>query len=234
VSHGYDQINLKNSGLHGTVVFNTIQSAATPQSLAFYLGALFAVLKEALAESPSRRVHGEIAGFFAELDEAMAASPSLHMRLSRVGDDVTVYPAGAEMLDSALVNDNLRWLGDFPSSQKVFREALTMYMSGDRAKARNVADNLRVSIEQLLRGVLNNQKSLEKQSQELDRWLEAKGTHAELRQLFAQVLLGPYCTFQNDVAKHGVKELLPGELEFVIYQTGVFLRLIVQLAKGIR
>ncbi|NOY98382.1 MAG: hypothetical protein GXP40_04125, partial [Chloroflexi bacterium] len=82
-----------------------------------------------------------------------------------------------------------------------------------------------------LRKVLKNKKSLENQK-ELDSWLEMHGVHKQVRNLYGQLLFGPYTTLQNDVAKHGDEELLPDEVEYLIYLTGTFLRFIIQLSRS--
>jgi hypothetical protein len=145
---------------------------------------------------------------------------------------VYVIPAGAKELDEALVKDTLTWLGDPPSARKAFEQALEIYQHKDEAKYRNLIDNLRVSIEQVLRRILKNRKSLENQKDVLLKWLDQKCVHAQIRNLYNQLLFGPYSILQNDSAKHGDEKLSEIEIEYLIYLTGTFLRFLIQLEQA--
>ncbi len=69
-------------------------------------------------------------------------------------EDVIFFPAGAKLLDQALVNDNLDWLADYPESYDTFKNALTEI--GTKGKERHIVDNLRLSLELLFKAVLSS------------------------------------------------------------------------------
>jgi hypothetical protein len=139
------------------------------------------------------------------------------------------YPAGAKLLDQGTVNDVLAWLKNYPKVAKDFEEALKIYLDGDAAKYRNLLDNLRFALEQLLKEVLHNKKSLENQQKELLIWLNERGIHQEVVNLYNQLLFGQYCMYQNEAVKHN-EAFSHDEIEFMIYLTGTFMRLLLQLA----
>lgn len=164
------------------------------------------------------------------LREAIRISQSIGIRVARRGNRVTLYPAGAKLLDEKIVNENLVWLEGHPQVAKTFEEALKIYQSGDAAKYRNLLDNLRHSVEQLLKAVLKNQKPIEKQRDLLLPWLRSQGVHQQVVNMYCD-LLDRFALYQNDAVKHNEK-WVPAEVEFMIYLTGTFMRLLLQLENG--
>ena len=140
--------------------------------------------------------------------------------VTEIEEDVLFYPAGAKLLDEKLVNDNLYWLIKYPRSYETFKISLSEI--GVKGKERNVIDNLRLSFELLLKELLNNSKSLEKQQADLGQYLKAKKTSTEISNLFWQVL-DYYSKYQNDKAKHS-NNAQGDEVEFILYLTGTLIR----------
>lgn len=166
----------------------------------------------------------------ASLREAISLSSHVNISLVQHGDRVMLYPAGAKLLDDIAVNETLAWLEGFPTVAKHFEQALQIYQSKDTTKYRNLLDDLRVALEQLLRKLLNNQKPLEKQSANLSEWLTARGIHPQVVNLYGTLLFGQYRAYQNDAVKHDDKSS-PPEVEFMIYLTGTFIRFLLQVAQ---
>ncbi|MGA1133137.1 MAG: hypothetical protein ACO31I_12890, partial [Prochlorotrichaceae cyanobacterium] len=75
--------------------------------------------------------------------------------------------------------------------------------------------------------VLGNQRSLENQKAYLLNWLKDKGLHNQVVNLYEK-LLSTYQIYQNDAVKHNEAFSLD-EVEFMIYLTGNFMRLILKL-----
>lgn len=170
----------------------------------------------------------EASKFIAAVEEAVELSPGAGIRVAVRDGSVTFYPGGAELLDEGTVNDVLQWLGGYPEASKSFKAALQFYMQGSPEKHRNLLDNLRLSLEMLIRQVLKNEKSLESQKPILLAWLKGRGLHQQVINMFDS-LLSQYAAYQNDAVKHGEK-YGGDEIEFMIYQTGTFMRLILRLA----
>ena len=58
-------------------------------------------------------------------------------------------------------------------------------------------------------------------------WLKERGLHQQVINMYSD-LLRKFCEYQNDAVKHDEK-WSPEEVEFMIYLTGVFMRLLVEL-----
>ena len=83
-----------------------------------------------------------------------------------------------------------------------------------------------MSVEQILKVVLNNQRSLENQKEEFLRWLSARDAHSQIRNMYHDLLFGKFAQYQNDAVKHNEDNYTPAEVEFMIYLTGTLLRFI--------
>ncbi len=168
---------------------------------------------------------------FEAISTALTYTSQIGIEIAKSNDQVILYPRGAKLLDEATVNQNLSWLESHPSVLKHFEQALAQYMTGDKKQQRNLLDNLRFSLEQLLKDILGNDKSLENQKDKLLPWLEAQGVHKQTVNMYNALLCGPYTQFQNDAVKHGKREegFTENDIEFMIYLTGTFMRLLLQL-----
>lgn len=116
-------------------------------------------------------------------------------------------------------------LGNCPKAQKVYRSGTQKYMSGEFD--RNVLDDMRLSLELLVKQILSNDKSLENQLDELGRFLKESGSSTEMRNLIRTVIDG-LCRYQNNNVKHNDK-VNPKELEYVIEQTSAIINYLVLL-----
>jgi hypothetical protein len=161
-----------------------------------------------------------------ELQEAFDLSPGVSIRLVNSGKRVTIFPSGAELLDESVIEANLIWLTRYPDVLKAFQEALRLYMAKDPKQYRNMLDNLRFALEQMLCAVLGNQKTLENQKEEFLQWLKLHDVHSQIRNMYHTLLFGGFTKYQNDAVKHQEDEYTAAEVEFVLYATGTFLRLI--------
>ena len=150
----------------------------------------------------------------------------LDIQIKRIkGDNIIFYPKGSKLLDEKVVNDVLDWLISYPNVQKSFKSALEKYQ--DKVYQRNLIDDLRLSLELLLKKILNNRKSLEKQEKFLDEYLEQKNVPKELNNMYWK-LIDYYTKYQNNYAKHDDK-VDSSEIEFMIYLTGIFIRFLMTL-----
>ncbi len=143
-------------------------------------------------------------------------------------NDLLAFPVGAKELDDALVSDVLLWLEKYPNTHKTYRIALEQYCN--KEYIRDIADNLRKSLEEFLREFLNNEKGLEANKEEICKYLGDAGVNTNITKLFHQ-LINTYRNYNNETAKHHdrVDERL---LEFLLYQTGVLIRMVLVVAKG--
>jgi len=161
--------------------------------------------------------------------EAVEMSPGIAVEFTVQGNEIRLRPAGDGFLDKVVVDEVMLVLGRHPEVSKHFQEALRICASGETARYRNALDNLRFGLETLLKKVLCNSKSLENQKPALLPWLKARGLHQQIVNMYESLLFGPYSIYQNDAVKHN--EAFAGvEIEFMIYLTGTFMRLLLDLS----
>jgi len=152
----------------------------------------------------------------------------LNVRVKETTEGVSFYRTGAKLLDDKIIDETMGWLKDYPEVLKNFNSALEKFQKQEYK--RNLIDDLRLSLELLLREILENKKNLEKQEEELGKYLEKKYVNKEIRGMY-WTLLDKYSKYQNEYAKHNDK-VKEEELEFMIYLTGTFIRFILSLDKN--
>jgi hypothetical protein len=137
------------------------------------------------------------------------------------------YKKGVKLLDELVVNADLVWLSDYPKALIAFENALIQ--SSDSAKQREVLDSLRVSLENFVRQLLGNRKSLENNKEILLKWMDDHNTNTETRNMMRE-LFQFYCNYQNNHVKHGAG-WKPAEVDFILYLTATFIHLLLGLAR---
>lgn len=203
-----------------TIVYEALDSAAQIEDLAERLQHLFWALRTC---SPKT-----LEGLVKSVKQAIDHSPTVHIRVAQRGRDVTLYPAGARELDAKVIDATLTWLVEHPATAKHFENALQIHFHKDKAKYRNLLDELRSALEKLARRLLGNRKALEKQKEPLLKWMQEKGAHKQTRNML-QTLLSHFAEYQNAAVKHGDEWKEP-EIEFMIYLTGTFMYYLLDLA----
>ena len=203
-------------------VKEVVQSAGAFPDLCFAIECLFTAVEE--YDSPSLLRLEEA------IREAVVLSPGIAIDISSHGKEITFRPAGDLLLDKSTVDEVLSSLGEHPTISKNFQEALRIYASGETAKYRNALDNLRFALEALLKKTLGNRKSLEHQRSALLPWLKERGLHQQVVNMYEGLLFGPYAGYQNQAVKHNEEYSLV-EVEFMIYLTGTFMRLLLVLSR---
>lgn len=140
-------------------------------------------------------------------------------------DGYFIFPKGAKELDDALISQPLEWLSQYPNARKTYIIALHQYADG--IYIRDVADNLRKALETFLQEFLGNDKNLESNKNEICKYLGQQGVDAGISGLFLP-LINSYKNVNDRIAKHNdrVDEKL---LEFLLYQTGVLIRMVLSV-----
>ena len=139
-----------------------------------------------------------------------------------------IFPKGAEELDGALVSEPLLWLKDYPKAYKTYSIALKQY--SEQIYIRDVADNLRKTLEAFLQEFLDNTKNLETNKNEICRYLGECGVDAGISGLF-QPLINSYKNINDRIAKHN--DAVDAKLlEFLLYQTGVLIRMVLTIKQS--
>lgn len=160
---------------------------------------------------------------FANLLVNMCKEAHIPLDMLMDEDEYFAFPKGAIELDSALVSQPLEWLKDYPKSHKTYCTALRQYSEG--IYIRDVADNLRKTLEDFLREFLNNNSDLNKNKKEAEAYLKEANADPQLINMFGS-LITHYYLLNNEIAKHNDK-VDKTYLEFLLYQTGIFIRMLI-------
>ncbi|HOS47305.1 MAG TPA: hypothetical protein PLG57_01655 [Bacteroidia bacterium] len=121
-------------------------------------------------------------------------------------------------INSNLIKQNLIELKKFPDVARLYQNALDK-LNEERFE-RNLLDDLRLMLETLLKEILQNSKSLEKQIEDLGKYLQSKNVSLEVRNMFV-TLNNYFAKYQNEYVKHknSVNKL---EIEFIFNLTSTF------------
>jgi len=152
-------------------------------------------------------------------DQANGLKVKLFTRYGHLRED------GGTDLSETLVEQTRHWLDPYPESLDLFNAALQKHEHG--VFTRNLLDDLRLALEKLLKGVLNNSRPLEKQVPELGGFIKGRGGSAELANMFF-TLVDYYSKYQNSYVKHD-DAVVEEEVEFVFEITSSFMKHIVRL-----
>lgn len=128
-------------------------------------------------------------------------------------------------VNAILIEETKHWLDEYPDSLSLYSQALEKYEHG--AYQRNLLDDLRLSLEKLLKSILNNGKSLENQISPVGAHIKSNGGSAELSNMFMK-LLDYYAKYNNSYVKHD-DAVIEEEIEFILEITSSFMKHLVRL-----
>ena len=141
--------------------------------------------------------------------------------------DGIIIPKGVKEFDEALVCDVAEWLHDYPSAHKLYTNALQEHCNNNEPS--QIADSLRKSFESFLIEFFGNTKNLENNINELGTYLKNHGVNEDIRGMFIS-LVKSYKKNNDKTAKHHDKTDR-NSVEFLLYQTGVFMRYMLIIKK---
>lgn len=173
---------------------------------------------------------GTVEGSKALIDLIKGYLESLNIPYELIEDEdgYFIFPKGAKELDDALVSEPLEWLSEYPKSRKTYMIALKQYADG--TYIRDVADNLRKMLETFLQEFLGNTKNLESNKTEICKYLGGQNVDSGISGLF-QPLINAYKNINDRIAKHN-DAVDKNLLEFLLYQTGVLIRMVITVKNG--
>jgi hypothetical protein len=128
-------------------------------------------------------------------------------------------------VNETLVEETKHWLEDYPESLSLYSQALDKYDHG--AFQRNLLDDLRLSLETLLKSIFENGKSLENQIGLVGAHIKSRGGSSELANMFVK-LLDYYAKYNNSYVKHN-DSVIEEEIEFILEITSSFMKHLVRL-----
>ncbi len=140
-----------------------------------------------------------------------------------------IFPKGAKELDDTLVSQPLEWLSGYPVSYKAFSKALKAYAAMSEDSASDIADFFRKALETFFQEFFETDRALENCKTSYGKFLKNHGIPKEIANNF-ETVLQMYTEYMNAYAKHHDKA---GEnaLEYIMYQTGNIVRLLITLSK---
>lgn len=131
----------------------------------------------------------------------------------------------SDSINEILIEETKHWLNDYPDSLKQYQSALDKFKGG--VFERNLLDDLRLSLELLLKQIFNNGKSLENQLADLGSFINSKKGSKELGNMF-QKLVEYFAKYQNSYVKHN-DNVIEEEIEFVFEITSSFMKHIIRI-----
>lgn len=138
-----------------------------------------------------------------------------------------VFPKGAVEMDAALVSQPLSWLSAYPKAHTAYVKALKEYSEATPDNASDIADRFRKALETFFQEFFGCDKSLENCKSLYGKYLKEKNIPSEITGNL-ETLLQAYTNFMNGYAKHHDKTSL-NVLEYIMYQTGNIIRLLITL-----
>ena len=144
-------------------------------------------------------------------------------------DGYFVFPKGVEEFDDNLVSEILCWLTYYPETEKAWSKALRKYSCATAEDASDIADLFRKALETFFQEFFGGGKSLENYKSDYGNYLKQNGVPTEIANNL-ETTISYYTNFMNNYAKHKdrTSEKL---LEYIMYQTGNIIRLIITLGK---
>lgn len=128
-------------------------------------------------------------------------------------------------LQQDLISETFYWIDNFPKVKNRFERAVSLF--NDRSDQNDCVNNLRLTLELLVKRILKNDKSLENQLGEIGKYQEELGIGVEIRNTFNKVL-DYYNKYQNNRVKHDTNINNEHEVEFIFGLTMIFIRLLIK------
>lgn len=178
-----------------------------------------ALLENLKCFSEAQRIH--IIKELCELPE-LSSSPDV----SKLKQIITQRTGGDEALsvDTKIIAKTRHWVDSYPRAQRAYEQAIEKFENGEYQ--RNTLDDMRFSLEMLVKDLLKNERSLENNKNDLATALKCRKVSAEFRNMVT-TLVSYFCTYQNDHVKHNdnIKE---NELEYTIEFTSTVMKFLIK------
>lgn len=144
--------------------------------------------------------------------------------IARYGSQFGVVSSGT--LNVTLVDEAKHWLAGFPDSLRLYESSLMKFSNG--VFERNLLDDLRLSMELLLKVIFRNGKSLENQISEIGTFISNNGGSKQFTNMF-RTLVDYYSKYQNTFVKHN-DAVVEEEVEFIFEMTSSFMKHLVKMS----
>jgi hypothetical protein len=130
------------------------------------------------------------------------------------------------ILDFEVIESTKHWLSNYPKSLENYENAIKQYT--EKKYTRNILDNIRLSLELLVKAIFANDRSLEHQdfSKLFLRGLKEDGVSQEVRNMIHK-LIDYLSKYQNTYVKHD-DNIDKSEVEVVIELTSTIMKFLVR------
>lgn len=125
-----------------------------------------------------------------------------------------------DTVNEILIDETRFWLDDYPKPLAQYNSALDKYKGN--IFERNLLDDLRLSLELLVREILGNSKSLENQFGDIGFFIKSNNGSKELANMFVK-LVEYFTKYQNEYIKHD-SHVIEEEVEFILEITSSFMK----------
>lgn len=125
-----------------------------------------------------------------------------------------------DKVNEILIEETRHWLWSFNDSLQVYESALEKFNNG--IFERNLLDDLRLSLEILLKNIFSNKKSLENQVELIGTFIQEHNGSKELSNMFVK-LVEYFTKYQNTFVKHD-DNVIEEEIEFIFELTSSFMK----------
>ena len=143
-------------------------------------------------------------------------------------DGYFIFPKGVPEFDDALVSEVYEWLHkSYKKSETAWRKALKAYSDATDEKASEIADSFRKALETFFQEFFDSNKTLENLKPKYGDYLKNHNVPTEISNNL-ETLLQQYTNFMNNYAKHRDRTS-DSLLEYIMYQTGNTMRLLITL-----
>lgn len=128
-------------------------------------------------------------------------------------------------IDEVIIEETEHWLQTYPDALKLYQEAIIKF--DNKVFQRNLLDDLRLSLELLLRAIIGNSKSLENQLGDIGTFIQRKKGSKELNNMFVK-LIDYYSKYNNTYVKHD-DAVIENEIEIIFEITSSFMKFLARL-----
>ncbi len=132
---------------------------------------------------------------------------------------------GTNEVNEALIEETRHWLQSYPESLNLYQEALSKF--DNQVFQRNLLDDLRLSLELLLKSINRNNKSLENQLADIGTFIQSRKASKELNNMFVK-LIDYYSKYNNTYVKHD-DAVIEIEIEIIFEMTSSFMKFLARL-----
>lgn len=133
----------------------------------------------------------------------------------------------SDSVNEILIDETKHWLHGHDNALKTYISSIEKFKNG--IFERNLLDDLRLSLELLVKDILKNQKSLENQISDLGTFIASNNGSKELANMF-QKLIEYFTKYQNSYVKHDDK-VIEEEIEFILEITSSFMKHFIRMNK---